>query len=43
MPNTATRSPARTRAALIAAKVVTPSQVSGAASRTDTASGTGTT
>ena len=43
MPNTPTRSPGATPATLIALKVVTPAQVSGAASREDTASGTGTT
>jgi hypothetical protein len=41
MPKIATVSAGATRATLIALYVVTPAQVSGAASREDTASGTG--
>lgn len=40
MPNTATRSDGRVPATLIALKVVMPAQVSGAASRGETPSGT---
>jgi len=43
MPKTATRSAGVIRATLTALYVVTPAQVSGAASKDDTASGTRTT